>query len=180
MADASPVVGYGSAITDPVVRLGRAALNNLIGTDVPLLRKAVQNRLLPVTVCPAIGQGTTAGKLRTNAAITYSVAGLAYKKASTDDAWACGALGTTAAGEYKALPLYINGAGTISLGTLTAAAASDVLAQALIDAVPAAMCRVGFFVMGPSGNFANALNAQGTSYDGSPVVADLTAYQVSW
>lgn len=180
MADATTVPAGSYLRNDNLFAKLQASHNALVGTDIPALRLLLQNRLLPGSLCPAIGQGSTAGKLRTNAAITYSIAGIAYKKASTDDLWALGALGTTAAAQYKAVPLYLDASGTATIGTLTAAAASDVAAQALMEAVPATKARIGFYVMGPSGNFANALDAQGTSYDGSPLVYDLTSYQVSW
>jgi hypothetical protein len=116
-----------------------------------------------------IGDGTTAGRLRTNASVDFRVAGLKATKASTDDLWNLSAETDTTASQYRAYWLYLNAAGTASIAAgSNAASAADALA-ALPD-IDEAKSVIGVFVAAPSCDFdgAGGLAAQGTIYDGIP------------
>lgn len=115
----------------------------------------------------AIGNGTTAGRLRTNASVTGKIAGVDVTKASTDNLWDLSAEAATGAAAYRAYWLYINAAGAASVAA-GADAASAAGALAALPAHDEAKCIVGVFVAGPSTNFANALAAQGTIHNGIP------------
>jgi hypothetical protein len=121
---------------------------------------------------PAIGNGTTAGRLRTNASTIGRVAGVEVTKASTDDLWNLSGETATTASQFRAYWLYINAAGTASF----VAGANAASAAAALEALPAldeAKCVFGVYVAGVSTNFANALAAQGTIYNGIPAGANL-------
>jgi hypothetical protein len=92
----------------------------------------------------AIGNGTTAGRLRTTASVTGRVAGVEVTKASTDDLWNLSAQTATIAGPLAALP-----------------------------APDETKCILGVYVANASTNFAAALAAQGTIYNGIPAGAAL-------
>jgi hypothetical protein len=116
-----------------------------------------------------VGDGTTAGRLRTTASVDFTVGGLYYTKASTDDLWNLSAETDTEADEYRAYWLYLNAAGTASF----AAGANAASAAAALKALPAVTTTksvIGVFVADPSCNFddAGGLAAQGTIYDGVP------------
>lgn len=117
-----------------------------------------------------LSQGGTAGRIKLNFDIEFAIAGQHYRKAPTDDVWNLSALGTTSGAEYKAVRLYLDSSGTGSVAAGTAAA-SAALAKAALPALDTAKACVGVYVMGLSGNFANALDAQGTYVDGWAVSA---------
>lgn len=115
----------------------------------------------------AIGNGTTAGRLRTTASADFAVAGLRYTKASTDDLWNLEGETATGAAEHRAYWLYLNAAGAASVAA-GAGAASAADAVAVLPALDTTKSVLGVYVAGPSTNFANALAAQGTIYNGVP------------
>lgn len=123
---------------------------------------------------PAIGNGTTAGTLRTNASVVGHVAGVDFTKASTDDLWDLSSETDTAAATFRAYWLYVNAAGTASF-----AAGSDVAsaaaALASLPAPDAAKCVFGVYVAGAATDFddAGGLAAQGTVYNGVPAGAKI-------
>ena len=125
----------------------------------------------------AIGNGTTAGRLRTNAAVTHRVAGRAYVKASTDDLWNLSAQTNTTAGQRRAFWLYLDASGTASIVAGTNAGNTDALALAALPDVDLTKSVIGVYVAGASTDFdaAGGLAAQGTIYDGIPSAA-LTGY----
>lgn len=126
---------------------------------------ALTTAVLGTTV---LAQGGTAGRIRLNADIEFNIGGARYRKAPTDDLWNLSALGTTSASEYKAVRLYLSTAGAASVAAGTAAA-SATAAKAALPALDTTKAHIGTYVMGLSGNFANALDAQGTYQDGWPV-----------
>lgn len=110
---------------------------------------------------PAIGNGTTVGKLRTNASTVGRVAGVDFTKASTDDLWDLSGQTNTTAGQFRAYWLYVNAAGTASIAA-GSNAASAAAALAALPAPDEAKCIFGVYVAGASTNFGAALAAQGT------------------
>lgn len=139
-------------------------------TQSPAALTAVAPAALTTTVLGAtvLSQGGTAGRIKLNADIEFNIGGARYRKAPTDDLWNLSALGVTGGAEYKAVRLYLStaGAGSVDAGT---AAASAAAAKAALPALDPTRAHVGTYVMNPSGNFANALDAQGTYQDGWPV-----------
>ncbi len=121
---------------------------------------------------PAIGNGTTAGRLRTTASTTGRVAGVEVTKASTDDLWNLSGETATTASQFRAYWLYINAAGAASFAAGTNAA-SAAAALAALPSIAEDKCVLGVYVAGVSTNFANALAAQGTIYNGIPEGAAL-------
>lgn len=116
---------------------------------------------------PAIANGTTAGRLRTTAAVTGKIAGVPVTKASTDDLWNLSAQTATGAAVYRAFWLYIDGSGAASIGA-GADAATAALALAALPTPAEDKCIFGVYVAGPSTTFTNALAAQGTIHNGIP------------
>lgn len=116
---------------------------------------------------PAIGDGTTAGQLRTTAAADFQIGQFVYNKASTDDLWDLSAETDTVAGQYRAYWLLLDSAGAASFvaGTDAASEADALLGLPLHDETKSI---AGVFVAGPSTDFSLALVAQGTVYDGVP------------
>jgi hypothetical protein len=135
----------------------RAALWTFLST-------VLLNRVLAFA---SIGNGTTNGRLRTNAAVSYCIAGQVYTKASTDDLWNLSALTTLTSGQFQAVALYLaaNGDASIGAGTVSASAAAAIRA---LPTPPTDKCIVGVYVANASTNFGNALAAQGTIYNGLP------------
>lgn len=124
-----------------------------------------------------IGDGTTAGRLRTNAAITYAIAGQVYTKSSTDNLWNLSALTNTGAAEFQAHALCLNSSGTASLVNSGVAASAAAAMAALKALLPTDKAVVGVFVAGNSTDYDNAggLAAQGTIYNGIPDGVFLTS-----
>ena len=115
----------------------------------------------------AIGNGTTAGNLRTTAITEPHVAGLRNADlASSDDFWDLSGETDTTATEFRAYWLYVDNANSASF---VAGAASPNELQAL-GALPAhdeTKSILGVFVAGVSTDFddAGGLAAQGTIFD---------------
>ena len=116
---------------------------------------------------PNIAQGTVAGRLRTNAAVTYTIGGQLYSKGSTDNLWNLSGLTTLIAAQYQATWLYVDNGGTASIAAGGIAASAAAAIQAL-PALVSTKSVLGVYVANPSCNYGNALNAQGTSYNGYP------------
>lgn len=114
-----------------------------------------------------IANGTTNGKLKTLADVSFGIGSAVYKKAATDDLWTLSGIATMSTGQYRAVTLYLDSAGTATIdsGTIAASAA---LALAAAPVIPATKSIIGVFVAGPSTNFGNALTSQGTLYHGIP------------
>lgn len=125
---------------------------------------------LTATATNGIGNGTTNGRLRSNADVEYCIAGTVYRKTSTDDLWNLSAQSSLSSGQYKAFWLYLDSSGTASIGAGTVAT-SSALAIAALPAVTSTKAVIGVYVAGPSTNFANALATQGTLIDGWPAAA---------
>lgn len=121
---------------------------------------------------PQIGDGGTNGRLRTNAAASFAVAGALYTKASTDDLWNLSAQTSTTSGQYRAIVLYLDASGTATIGA-GSNATSAAAALLAIPSTPTTKSVIGIYVAGPSTNFSNALAAQGTIYNGLPIAAQV-------
>lgn len=122
----------------------------------------------------AIGNGGTAGHLRTTASVNYKIGQFQYTKASTDDLWNLSAQTDTTAGQYRAYWLYLDASGMASIGA-GSNASTAALALAALPVVTATKSVIGVFVAGPSTDFngAGGLAAQGTIYNGFPEGARL-------
>lgn len=113
------------------------------------------------TATATIGDGTTAGNLRTNAAVTPKIGGVDQASLiSTDDLWDLSAEVDTIAATRRAYFLYSDGtfdAGVDTIGT-------DVEALQQLPAFDEAKSIVGVYVAGPATDFddAGGLAAQGT------------------
>jgi hypothetical protein len=114
-----------------------------------------------------VGDGSTAGTLRTSQIADYRIGGTLYRKAATDDLWDLSGETDTDGSTYRAYYLYLDAAGTASIGAGTDAA-SAALALAALPSVPSAKSVCGVFVAGVSCDFddAGGLEAQGTVYTG--------------
>jgi|GEM_PF-5085409 len=121
------------------------------------------------TAIGSIGDGTTAGNLRTTASSTYRVAGVDKTKASTDDLWDLSGETDTDASSYRAYWLYLDGSGAASVAAGTDAT-TEALALALLPDLVETKGIIGVFVAGPSCDFdaGGGLAAQGTIHDGIP------------
>lgn len=116
---------------------------------------------------PNIGNGTSNGRLKTAAAAAYRVGGAVYSLGATDPAWDLHSETATASGAYRAYWLYVDSAGTCTF----AAGTDETSAAKALASLPdptLTKCVFGVYVAGPSTNFANALAAQGTIYNGVP------------
>ena len=127
-----------------------------------------------------IGNGGTAGRLRTNSAITYRIGGTLYAKASTDDLWNLSAQTDTTGAQYRAFWLYLDSSGTATIAA-GENAASAALAIAALPAVTSTKAVVGCFVAGLSTDFdaVGGLAAQGTIYNGYPTAQTLTSEAIT-
>lgn len=123
---------------------------------------------------PGIGDGTTAGNLKTTATAGFRIGTGAYSKAATDDLWDLSGETDTTAAQYRAYWLLLDSSGT---ATFAASGNQTTAALALQDlpALDGTKAVIGVFVAGPSCNFvaAGGLAAQGTIYDGIPEGASL-------
>lgn len=143
----------------------------------PAQLRAIWQRLLSLslradfsltTVSPAIANGTTAGKLKTTAAVIGRIAGVPIaSKGATDDLWDLTGQTTLDASTYKAFWLLIAANGTASIAAGTGATTAA-LALAALPQLDNTKCVFGVYVAGPSTNFSSALGAQGTIYNGIP------------
>jgi hypothetical protein len=116
---------------------------------------------------PGVGDGTTAGNLRTTAAADYRIAGVTYNLVATDDFWDLSAEVDTAAGAYRAYRLYVDAGGVASFAAGTDQT-SEAYALAALPALDEAKSHLGTYVAGPSTDFDDpgGLAAQGTVSDG--------------
>ena len=126
----------------------------------------------------SIGNGTTAGRLRTNAAVTYCIGGALYTKASTDDLWNLSGQTATTGAQFRAILLCLDASGTASIEAADNAATLNA-AVAALGSVTATKAVIGVYVAGLSTNFANALASQGTIYNGWPAAQTLTSDSIS-
>ncbi len=122
------------------------------------------------TTTVGIGNGTTAGRLRTNADEDFRILGTLYRKAATDNLWDLHAETATDGTHYRAYWLYLDSSGTATFAAGTNAL-SAAAAIAALPAVTSTKAVMGVYVAGLSTNFASALAAQGTIYDGWPGTA---------
>lgn len=119
------------------------------------------------TGAPAIGNGTTAGRLRTTVSTVGRVAGTDFTKAATDDLWNLSAQTATPAATFRAIWLYLDAAGVASIAA-GSNAPTAALALAALPAIEPTKSVFGVFVAGPATNFAAALAAQGTIHNQIP------------
>jgi len=86
--------------------------NIVAGTGTEIKKQHVNSFVLHDTGA-AVGDATTNGKARISATVTYSINGLVYTKASTDDLFDISAAGfQTGAAEYRKVLLVLSSAGT--------------------------------------------------------------------
>jgi len=116
-----------------------------------------------------IGDGTTAGKLKTSMGTDFSVGGVLYNKANADDLFGLTGEVDTAADKFRAYWLLLDDSGTAAIQAGTDA---DSAAEA-IAALPtptAGNAVIGCYVAGLACDFddAGGLAAQGTIYNGWP------------
>lgn len=116
-----------------------------------------------------IGNGTTAGNLRTTASADYKINGITYTKASTDDLWDLSAETDTAAATFRAYWLYLDSSGTASFAA-GADKASEADAKLNLPALDTSKSVIGVFIAGAATDFdaVGGLAAQGTIVDGIP------------
>jgi hypothetical protein len=121
---------------------------------------------------PGIIDGTTDGKLQSGASVDFTIGGVKYTKAATDDLWDLSAQTDTTASQYRAFWLYLNSSGTASIGA-GSNAATAAAALAALPALDGTKSVIGVYVAGPSTDFNGAagLQAQGTVYNGIPAGA---------
>lgn len=143
---------------------GRAELDQLWAARNSLMMLVA---LSVIGVAGAIGNGTTPGRLRTNASVDYNIGKNRYTKASTDNLWDLTAPPDLAAAQYQAHWLLLDSAGAASIGTGTVAT-SAALALAALPALDGTKAVIGVYVAGPSTDYDAALAAQGTIHDGIP------------
>lgn len=142
----------------------RDELDALWGTINNLLMQTYYSFV--VGVLPAVGNGGTAGNLRTTASVDYNI-GLAGggTLASTDDLWDLSAEVDTLASQWRAYWLYNDG--TFDAGGI---ASSGVSALAGLPIPDPAKSIIGTYTAGPLTDFddGGGLAAQGTIADGVP------------
>uniref|UniRef100_A0A6M3INW5 Uncharacterized protein n=2 Tax=viral metagenome TaxID=1070528 RepID=A0A6M3INW5_9ZZZZ len=113
-----------------------------------------------------LSDGSTAGKIKLAAGISYKNDGQSYSKALTDDFWDLSAETDTTAVQYRAYLLCIDGgvASVVSGGNAASAALAIAAAKLLI---PESKCVVGLYVADPSTDFDGGagLDSFGTYYD---------------
>lgn len=143
-----------------------------------IVASLVAEMAFSIRVSGAIGNGTTAGNLRTTAASTYNIAGLQYTLASTDDLWDLSGETDTTAGQFRAYWLYADAAGTTSI-VAGANATSSALALGALPDPSDTLSIMGVYVAGAATDFnaAGGLAAQGTIYNGIPAGANIGAIQ---
>lgn len=122
---------------------------------------------------PVIGNGTTAGRLRTTGSTTFRINGQLYSKASTDDLWNLSALTNVGAGVYRGVALCISDAGVATIVAGTANADAEAAARAALALVPSTVAVLGVYIAGPSTDWddAGGLAAQGEIRVGRPALA---------
>jgi hypothetical protein len=117
----------------------------------------------------AIGNGTTAGRLRTTATTAFRIGNKEYSKASTDDLWNLAAETNTIAAQYRAYWLYLDSSGAASIAAGSNAASAALALKALPN-ITVTKSVIGVYVAGPSTDFdaGGGLAAQGTIHNGIP------------
>ena len=145
---------------------GRSELD----TYADILRGVMYRTQSSCAASPGIGNGTTAGNLRTTAAVVPKVNGVPNATlASTDDLWDLSAEVDTGAAEFRAYWLYVNAA---NAGSFVAGTAGTTEAEALqaLPALDASKSIVGAFVagVGTDFNLPLGLAGQGTIFDRVP------------
>ncbi len=164
---ALPAVDTAKALIATIV--GQPNCNFANALNIPAGVKVINGFVAPLAVKSSIpaalfGQGAN-GKIQTKGDAEFRIGGRRYRKAATVDLFDLSALGTTGVGVYKAVYLYLSTAGAASVVAGTGAA-SSAAAIAALPAVDVTKAPIGVYVMNPSGNFANALDAQGTYLEG--------------
>lgn len=145
---------------------GRSELD----TYADILRGVMYRTQSSCAASPGIGNGTTAGNLRTTAAVVPNVNGVPNASlASTDDLWDLSAETDTGAAEFRAYWLYVDNANAGSFVAGTAGTTEAAALQAL-PALDASKSIVGAYVAGVATDFnaAGGLDAQGTAFDRVP------------
>lgn len=134
------------------------------------LRGLAYRSLASCSADPGIGDGTTAGHLRTNAAVVPAVDGVPNATlASTDDLWDLSAEVDTAAATFRAYWLYVDGANAATF-VAGSDSSSEVNALRSLPALDATKSIVGVYVAGAATDFndAGGLDAQGSIFDRVP------------
>lgn len=145
----------------------RASLSNWLAVVPAYNNLRTDARRAEALTYPDIGNGGTAGNLRTSAATTYrGTDGALRTLASSDDLWDLSGKTDTGAGEYVAHLLCVDDAGTASIVD-GATAASEAAALAAVT-MPTDVAVLGVYVAGESTDYSLALAAQGTIYQGVP------------
>lgn len=121
-----------------------------------------------------IADGSTNGKFKLLERIAYTNDNQPYYKAATDDLWDLTGETNNGAAEYAGHFLCLDG-GTASVVSTAKVASANAALAALGALIPTGKAVVGAFVSGLSCNFANALTAQGTLYQGFPEGAIMAA-----
>ena len=121
-----------------------------------------------------LAAGTTAGKIKTVAAIDFRIGGRLFTKAATDDLWDFTGETTLGSGVYKAAILYLDASGTATY-TLTAAATSAALALRAVGDLTlggyvSTKSVIGVYVSTAAQNWASG-GLGGTYYNGIPEAA---------
>jgi hypothetical protein len=128
---------------------------------------------------PNVGNGTTAGKLRTNATTVGRIGGLMISKASADDLWAFAAEAALTAGQYRGywLAIDVSGAAIAVASTRGTVQTTQALAKANLPAIDLSWLIVGVYIAGTAGatDFTAALVAQGAVFNGIPDGCGLVA-----
>lgn len=116
---------------------------NLLRTDFLLLKGNVENRS---EGGPVLVEGTNANTIKTTAACFYTIGGVSYKKAATDNI-AMTAATAQADLTYRLYLVSINANGDVAI-TAGTAEATDI---ATLPALPAASAPLGYFKIATSG-----------------------------
>ena len=135
-----------------------------------MLRGLLHRVLNSCAALPVIGNGTTAGNLRTTAAVVPNVDGVPNASlASSDDFWDLSAEVDTGAAEFRAYWLYVSSANAASF-VASPAATSEADALRALPVLDATKSILGVYVAGVATDFddAGGLVAQGTVFDRVP------------
>lgn len=136
---------------------------------------ALKGRRNKTNTAPVIADATLNGRYKTTATFAFEINGSLFSKGATDPLWDLSALPSLSAGQYQAVYLYLNSAGTgsVAAGTVAGTANAAIAALPAQDSTKAVIATV---VFNPSTNYANALTAQQQAmYLGYAVDYTLTA-----
>ena len=138
--------------------------------DPAALTASAPAALTSAATLTGIGDGSTAGFLRTNELQEFALAGRLYQKAATDDLWNLSAEVDTTAAQWVAFWLYLDSAGTASIVRGTESEDSEAAAIGLLPAEDPTKTPIGVYVAGNSCDFDGVagLAAQGTIIQGRP------------